>query len=108
MIDQSRLKELEEDFGAEELAEIVDAFIDEAKETLDELRSLGTGSDPNAVARHLHFLKGCARNVGATELGNMCEALEAESGDNVPSEIVEKIAADLDSVRNWFQAELSA
>lgn len=76
MIDRDRLAELEDDFGAEDLQEIIEAFLSEAEETVTALgHSLSDEPTPERNG-HLHFLKGCARNVGAVRLGDLCEQFE--------------------------------
>ncbi len=104
MIDQTRLRELEEDFGADELSEIVDAFLEEAFEAVEALRTIDSDADAESIGRHLHFLKGCARNIGARALGDFCEALEGSPADAVTPEVVTRLTADLDAVRMWFRS----
>ncbi len=108
MIDQTRLQELEDDFGADELGEIVEAFLDEAFEAVDELQTLDRDADLDAIGRHLHFLKGCARNVGAMDLGDICEALEAQPANAVSGEVTVKLRSDLEAVRQWFRVKLAS
>ncbi len=76
MIDQERLKELEQDFGAEDLGEILEMFLGEAADVLDRI-SEGAGE---AQGDLLHFLKGCANNVGAVELASLCQTIEESGG----------------------------
>jgi HPt (histidine-containing phosphotransfer) domain-containing protein len=104
MIDQKRLRELEEDFGVDDLAEIIDAFLEEAFESVDELRELDPETEREGIARRLHFLKGCARNIGAMALGDQCETLEARPADAVSPEVITKLTADLDAIRMWFRS----
>lgn len=74
MIDHERLAGMEADFGEEEVAMIVAAFIEEATGAMARLR---TGwHDDEIRDERLHFLKGCARTIGAVRLGNLCERLE--------------------------------
>ena len=74
MIDRERLMEMEADFGAEELALIVAAFLGEASAAIAKLRA--GWSDDDVRRDRLHFLKGCARTIGARRLGALCERLE--------------------------------
>lgn len=74
MIDHERLREMEDDFGAEELAQIVGAFIDESSAAIEVLRT-GWG-DARVRRDRLHFIKGCARTMGAVGLGDLCERIE--------------------------------
>lgn len=77
MLDLERLAGMEADFGAEELALILDAFRAEAANVLAALRA---GWEDDAIRRErLHFLKGSARTIGATRLGDLCESFETGS-----------------------------
>lgn len=73
MIDHERLCELVEDFGLDGLEEIVGIFLLEARESIEQLER---ADNQDEVLHHLHFLKGCSRNVGALQLGNFCETME--------------------------------
>lgn len=75
MIDHARLRELEQDFGAEELQQILSSFLQEAGAAIGTLRD--GWADPALRRERLHFLKGCAWTVGATRLGDLCHQLEA-------------------------------
>lgn len=79
MIDHERLADMRTTFGAEEVALIIAAFLEEASAAIATLRA---GWDDEAVRlERLHFLKGCARTIGAIRLGDLCERFEgATSG----------------------------
>lgn len=76
MIDHERLRELEEDFGADQLQQILASFLEETAAAMEALRA--GWRDPAVRRDRLHFVKGCARTVGAAELGDICESLEAD------------------------------
>ena len=78
MIDYERLQELEADFGPDALVEIIDAFLDETDDAIAALRA--TGSNPDARRGWLHFIKGSARTIGASGLGDLCARLESQPG----------------------------
>ena len=76
MIDQDRLDELANDFGAEDLAEIIEVFLGETWEAIEELEGkIGAMSDEEQRDQ-FHFLKGCARNIGAMQFGEVREGFE--------------------------------
>ncbi|MFK7945489.1 MAG: Hpt domain-containing protein [Paracoccaceae bacterium] len=77
MIDQSRLDELANDFGEEDLAEIIEVFLAETWEAIDSLEAKLDGMQMAEQQDQFHFLKGCARNIGATGLADFCEEWEA-------------------------------
>lgn len=73
MIDWGRVVELRDEIGADGFAEVVDLFLEEVEEVVARLR------EPAGRARleeDLHFLKGCAWNLGFAGFGALC--LEGE------------------------------
>lgn len=80
MIDQGRLQELVDDFGAEEVPELLALFVAETWEALDQLETMISDSPDQARMDQLHFLKGCARNLGANDFAARCEVLEKSNG----------------------------
>lgn len=78
MIDWDQIKQLEEDVGAEDLADVVEIFIEEVDEAVDALRngSAPTGAD---LAAALHFLKGSAYNLGFKAFGDKCSDGEKDA-----------------------------
>lgn len=76
MIDQARLSELAEDFGEEDLEEIIEVFLAEALQAIDALEGRIESMDLQERREEFHFLKGCARNIGATSFGDLCERWE--------------------------------
>lgn len=104
MIDEQRLKELEDDFGADDLAEIIDAFLEEVGEGVDTLGNM-LSDQPSAERKaQLHFLKGCARNLGAMDLGDLCEQYErAELGASAfgPDDFA-RVVSEVERIRGYF------
>jgi histidine phosphotransfer protein HptB len=82
MIDWSRVSELYEDFGEEEFSEIIDVFLEEGVEGLEQL-SFAESAGQNMAA--FHFLKGAALNLGFVELSQLCALGEtaAREGQDV-------------------------
>ena len=79
-IDEDRLRELAADFGADDLAEIIDAFLEEATEVVDALADCLSDEPSQTRVEHFHFLAGAARNLGAAAFGTFCQKLERENG----------------------------
>jgi HPt (histidine-containing phosphotransfer) domain-containing protein len=103
-LDDDALRSLGELVGddAEMLAELVDAFLDEAPGRLDELREGLAGGDAVLVERAAHTLKSNGFTFGAHRLGELCQELEATAregrlGDAEP--IAGLVAAEWASVR---------
>lgn len=96
MIDPARLQELIEDFGAEDLAELIESFLEEAAEAVAELEATISDEFSEDRAAKFHFLKGCALNVGAVAFSEKLQTLEyREDGFT---------AAEYQSLRSEFQA----
>lgn len=72
MIDRSRIAELRDEVGQDDLLEVVALFCEEVEETL-----LRLSQPPVRVTAHdLHFLKGSALNIGMTEVSEKCSTFE--------------------------------
>jgi HPt (histidine-containing phosphotransfer) domain-containing protein len=71
----------------EALAEIVDAFLEEAPQRLAELRRGIESGDAALVGRAAHTLKANARTFGAAQLALLSEEVEtaARTGDLAPA-----------------------
>lgn len=65
--------------GAEE-RELVDLFLGNGAERLEELRAALEREDADAESLAAHTLKSMARHMGYTELGEVCQSLEHETG----------------------------
>lgn len=76
MIDQARLRELLDDFGAEDFDDLIKSFLEEASEVVARLETLISEEFSDERSAQFHFLKGCALNIGATDLAELCQALE--------------------------------
>lgn len=76
MIDWSQVQQLEEDMGAEELGEVIGLFLAEVEEALAALAS-DPPADAAEMAARLHFLKGCALNLGFEAFAARCAEGEA-------------------------------
>lgn len=87
MIDHSRIAELTEEIGAEDLAEVANVFLDESDEVVEKLKSGQTSN----IAEALHFLKGSALNLGLTTLAQLCHEGEqaATKGTTTPLDLEE-------------------
>ncbi|MEM7683836.1 MAG: Hpt domain-containing protein [Pseudomonadota bacterium] len=80
MIDKSRLQELADDFGEDDLMELVESFLEEAAEAVDKLEAMVSATFSEERSQQFHFLKGCALNLGANQLGALCETFEKRDG----------------------------
>ncbi len=73
MIDWARIDTLREEVGADCFDEIVELFLEEVDEGIARLRA---GPPDDSLGPELHFLKGCALNLGFAEFSELCEAGE--------------------------------
>ncbi len=101
MIDHSRLQELIDDFGEEDLADLIGSFLEEAAETVDALEGTISEAYTKERAELFHFLKGCALNVGAMNLADVCEAFENRHGGFSVDEY-QSMKSDFDQVQAFF------
>ena len=101
MIDQERLKELEDDFGAEDLGELIEVFLAETWDGLNLLESLIRQGDPAALRDQFHFLKGCAQNIGAVAFAGSCDRHE-HSGRVATIADLHALRAEFQAVCDWF------
>jgi HPt (histidine-containing phosphotransfer) domain-containing protein len=89
VLDADALRSLIELVGddREALAEIVDAFLEEAPQRLTELREGIASADATVVGRAAHTLKANGRTFGAERLAQLSEEIEtaARGGDLSPA-----------------------
>lgn len=103
MIDQSRIDELAEDFGRDDLGELISTFLTECDGVVETLQGLSDGSDLQARSDQFHLLKGCARTVGAVGLGDLCETFE-ESPATFSEDDLLHLRSEVQNVRGFFDA----
>jgi HPt (histidine-containing phosphotransfer) domain-containing protein len=77
MIDWTRVRELRNEIGEEDFAEVVALFLEEVEEVVTRLRAM---PDPATLESDLHFLKGSALNLGFQQFGERCQAGETAAG----------------------------
>lgn len=105
MIKWDRVNELREEIGQEDFDEVVDLFLEEVEQVINQLR---TTPNPDTLREDLHFLKGSALNLGFHDFSMQCQAGETASAEglahtvDVPAilEIYEKSKQDFQSGLN--------
>lgn len=104
LIDRATFGELQDNAGAEFVAELVDTFGEEAPPLIAELReALAARADPAAAERFrraAHSLKSNSNTFGATRLAEMARTLELS---RMPAD-----AAPLDALQAEFDITLAA
>ena len=78
MIDWNRVRELRDEIGTDEFADVVDLFLEEVESEISALR----GRDrPDRIEARLHFLKGSALNLGFRQFSGLCQAGESAASE---------------------------
>ena len=69
MIDWIRIDELRDEVGQDDFGDIVGVFFEEVQEALENLRHADTVV---TLLGQLHFLQGCALNLGFSNFAAIC------------------------------------
>jgi HPt (histidine-containing phosphotransfer) domain-containing protein len=112
----SRLRELEEELGADVAIELIDLFLEDAPGQVESMRAALAGADADTLKRAAHSLKGSCSNLGLEALAGHAAVLEQHVGaqgcDNV-SPLLDAIAAEhgnlqagLEALRETLRAKL--
>jgi histidine phosphotransfer protein HptB len=98
MIEWDRVNELRSEIGADDFAEVVELFLQEADEAISRLSNANGAA---VLEADLHFLKGAALNLGFREFADLCQEGErrAAEGDS---------GADLAAVKASYQRSKAA
>ena len=106
MIDWEKVNELQAEIGAEDFAEVVDLFLDEVDEAMQDLR---LGVEQGEVEGCLHFLKGSALNLGFRAFSTLCAEGESAAAAGKFEQIdFDQIIESYDKSKVVFLAELEA
>ena len=104
MIDWTRVLELRDEVGAEDMDEVVELFLEEVDGTLDRLTS---APDPDSLSADMHFLKGAALNLGFADMAAMCAQGERDAGAGNPDLVdVAAVVACYDASKLEFETGL--
>ena len=76
MIQWSRVNVLRDEVGAEDFEEVVDLFLEEVEEVIQDLSA---DSSASQMEQHLHFLNGSALNLGFQTFSDLCQDGERKS-----------------------------
>lgn len=107
MIDWLKVSELRAEIGEEDFVEIVDVFIQEVDEEMQDLRK-GLVSE-KALRSRLHFLKGSALNLGFCTFSTLCTDGENAAAQGAYDRIdLGKIIETYDRSKTMFLSELEA
>jgi len=103
MIDWARVDELRAEIGEDGFGEVVLLFMEEVESVLARMASAQPGHRPGD---DLHFLKGCAWNLGFRQFGAMCQDRERRlaAGDTAAFQPAEIAECYIDSKANFLAA----
>ena len=76
IIDQETFNELKQMSGADFINELIDAFLDDAPNMIQNMQTALNTKDIESFRRNAHSLKSNANTFGATELGALAKELE--------------------------------
>ena len=107
-IDPSTFNELKQMSGAEFINELIDAFLEDAPNMIQNMYAALDTKDVESFRRNAHSLKSNANTFGATELGALAKELEFMAKENnlevanrldVLNEVLGKVAEELKGMR---------
>ena len=108
IIDQKTFEELKQISGEDFISELIDAFLDDAPNMLQNMQSALDSKDVESFRRNAHSMKSNANTFGATELGALAKELESMAKENnldignrleVMQEAYDKVAEELKGMR---------
>ena len=73
--------------------ELVDTYLDDGREQVAALEAAAAAGEIDALVRPAHSLKTNSLNVGASELGELCRALEADARTGTIGDAAGRVAA---------------
>ncbi|KGJ11421.1 Hpt domain-containing protein [Paracoccus versutus] len=105
MLDWNRINELRGEVGDDEFQLILELFLDEVEGVIMRL----SRRDVLQLETDLHFLKGCAWNLGFTDFGNLCDAGERKAAGGRAAEVdVESLLASYSASKQALMRQLDA
>ncbi len=82
VIDRTIFEELKQMSGADFINELIEAFLDEAPDMIQNMQVAVAARDVESFRRNAHSLKSNANTFGATELGLLARELEFMGREN--------------------------
>ena len=82
VIDQTAFEELKQISGEDFISELIDAFLDDAPNMIQNMQSALDSKDVESFRRNAHSMKSNANTFGATELGALAKELESMAKEN--------------------------
>ncbi len=104
-LDMTTFQELKDMSGADFIDELVNTFLEDAPNLVDEMRSALKVNDAEAFRRAAHSLKSNSATFGANRLSGLAKELEMLGKENRLSEAEAKLGP-LEEVLHSVEAEL--
>jgi HPt (histidine-containing phosphotransfer) domain-containing protein len=82
IIDKATFDELKQMSGADFINELIDAFLDDAPNMIQNMQTALAAQDVESFRRNAHSLKSNANTFGATELARLAKELEFMAKEN--------------------------
>lgn len=105
-VDQSKLDELVELFGAlEDVKELFDEFFEELPPRIQSLRAGVAGASCSEVDHAAHAIKGSSASLGAIGVESVARTLEAQARNESldgADQLVDQLEQELASLRQWL------
>ena len=95
------LRDLDDGEG-EVLCELVELFLADCPDRIDEMRGAMENGDEELMRRAAHTLKGSSRNLGASGLADICQIIETKSHESnmeEASKLIPDVETELGRVR---------
>jgi len=108
-IDKATFDELKQMSGADFIGELIDAFLDDAPNMIQNMQTALSAKDVESFRRNAHSLKSNANTFGATRLGVLAKELEFMAKENnldignrleVVKDAYDKVAEELKGMRS--------
>lgn len=105
MIDWDRVTELRNEVGAEDFEEVIELFMEEVNSIIEPMRQ--GMNNPSHLEENLHFLKGCALNIGFDEFSSLCHEGEKKAAAGLGETVsIAKVLDVFDQSAMTFEKEL--
>lgn len=105
MLDWDRITELRHEVGEDEFQLILELFLDEVEGVMMRL----SRHNATRLETDLHFLKGCAWNLGFAAFGNLCDVSERMTADGGAQDVsIEALMASYSDSKQALMRALEA
>ena len=78
VVDVGVLKSLQELLG-DNFALLIETYLTDSQKRIERLHQAYNADDMDEISSEVHGLKGSSRNLGANQIGDLCEVLEKEA-----------------------------